>query len=145
MARDHRRLRVFQDAHQLTLDIYKQTRNFPRDEWFGLRSQIRRAAVSTSSNLVEGNARRSTKEYCNFLNVSRGSAGEVDYLLDLCLELELLAAPAHAALHRRAQNLIPQLESLLAKMEQLLAEEKAQAKALRRLQRRQRATSRTRD
>jgi four helix bundle protein len=57
MARDHRKLRVFQDAHQLTLAIYKHTCNFPRDEWFGL-LQMRRASVSIPSNIVEGNARR---------------------------------------------------------------------------------------
>ena len=47
MARDHRRLRVFHEAHQLVIAIYKETRDFPRDEWFGIRAQMRRAAVST--------------------------------------------------------------------------------------------------
>ena len=87
MARDHRQLRVFGDAHQLTLSIYKWTRNFPRDEWFGLRLQMRRASVSIPSNIVEGNARRTTKEYLNFLNVARGSAGELLYLIGLSSEL----------------------------------------------------------
>ena len=61
MSRDHRKLRVFQDAHSLTLAIYEHTRHFPKDEWFGIRSQIRRAAVSVPSNLVEGNAPSSNR------------------------------------------------------------------------------------
>lgn len=50
MSRDHTKLRVFNDAHQLALAIYKQTKHFPKDEWFGLRLQMRRAAVSVPSN-----------------------------------------------------------------------------------------------
>jgi 23S rRNA-intervening sequence protein len=61
MSRDHRKLRAFQIADSLVMDIYRETKDFPRDEWYGLRSQIRRAAISSSSNLVEGSATRSTK------------------------------------------------------------------------------------
>src|SRR5688572_11352076 len=82
MARDHRKLRVFHLAHELTLAIYKDTRNFPRDEWFGLRQQLRRAAVSVPANLVEGSARRGGGEYCHFINIARGSASEVQSSLD---------------------------------------------------------------
>jgi four helix bundle protein len=57
MSRNHRKLRVFEDAHELTLAIYKRTREFPKDEWFGIRGQMRRAAVSIPSNIVEGSAR----------------------------------------------------------------------------------------
>jgi four helix bundle protein len=124
MARDHRRLRVFQDAHRLTLDIYKQTREFPRDEWFGIRSQLRRAAVSVTTNLVEGNARRTTRDYLRFLHISRGSAGEVDYLLGLSLELGLFGSQGGAKLKNRAEAVIRQLESLLGSMEALAAAEK---------------------
>jgi hypothetical protein len=53
VSRDHRKLRVFHDAHNLTLAIYRETKNFPKDEWFGLRLQMRRAAVSTPSNIVK--------------------------------------------------------------------------------------------
>ena len=57
MASDHRKLRVFHEAHRLTLAIYKHTKNFPKEEWYGLRAQIRKAAVSIPTNIVEGSAR----------------------------------------------------------------------------------------
>jgi four helix bundle protein len=87
MARDHRKLRVFHDAHRQVLAIYKETRSFPRDEWYALRQQLRKAAVSIPSNIVEGNARRTAREYVHFLNIARGSASEVVYLVDLASEL----------------------------------------------------------
>jgi len=113
MTRDHRRLRVFHEAHQLTIAIYKETKDFPRDEWFGLRAQIRRAATSVPSNIVEGSARRGTSEYVNFLNIARGSAAEVTYLIDLSSELRYLSGPARDALMRGYDQLIPQLQSLI--------------------------------
>jgi four helix bundle protein len=74
MARDHRKLRVFHETHQLTIAIYQETKDFPRDEWFGLRAQMRRAATSVPSNIVEGSAREGSGEYVNFLNMARASA-----------------------------------------------------------------------
>ena len=88
---------MYHEAHSLVLAIYHETRSFPRDEWFGIRSQIRRAAVSTVSNIVEGNARRSTREYVNFLNVARASAAEVLSLVHLTSELGYLPASARTA------------------------------------------------
>ena len=119
MARDHRRLRVYHEAHSIAIAIYRETRDFPRDEWFGIRSQIRRAAVSTVSNLVEGNARRGIREYVSFLNVSRASAAEVSYLVQLAFELGYLSAPVHQRLANACDQLIPQLERLVQRMESL--------------------------
>jgi four helix bundle protein len=120
MARDHRRLRVFQEAHQLVVAIYQETKAFPRDEWFGMRAQMRRAAVSVSSNLVEGSARRTLREYGNFVNISRASAAEVEYLVTLGLELGYLSPSASQLLQRRCVQLIPQLESLAQKLDVLM-------------------------
>ena len=123
MARDHRKLRVFHAAHRLTLAIYRQTRNFPRDEWFGLRAQLRRAAVSIPSNIVEGSARRSTGEYCNFLNISRASAGELLYLVELSVELEMLT-DTDSTVRSACERLVAGMERLVQKVETLLAAEK---------------------
>ncbi len=116
MARDHRRLRVFHEAHGLAIAIYKATQGFPRDEWYGIRAQIRRAAVSVAANLVEGNVRRSTPEYVNFLNIARGSAGELAYLIVLASELGYFLPAASRVLSHSCENLVPQLESLLQTM-----------------------------
>jgi four helix bundle protein len=123
MARDHRRLRVFNEAHQLVLAIYEETRSFPRDEWFGIRTQVRRAAVSITSNLVEGSARRGAREYVHFVNVSRGSAAEVAYLITLASELGYLSEKARERLTAKCDRLVPQLESLVRKLEVLIKTE----------------------
>jgi len=78
MSRNHERLRVFHDAHSLTIAIYRHSHGFPRDEWFGLRSQVRRAAVSIACNIVEGGARKSTRDCLRFLNIALGSSNELD-------------------------------------------------------------------
>ncbi len=88
--RDHRKLRAFELADQLTLSIYGATKSFPREEMFGLTSQIRRAAVSIASNIVEGCARNSEKDFLHFLDMAYGSAREVEYQLSLAFRLGYL-------------------------------------------------------
>ena len=117
MSRDHRRLRVFQDAHRLVIAIYAITVRFPKDEWYGLRLQIRRAAVSVPANLVEGNARKTTRDYCSFINIALGSARELAYLLQLASELQLLSQDA-GELVGQANSVVAQLHSLQQAMEQ---------------------------
>src|SRR4030095_3184775 len=92
MARDHTKLRFFTIADELTLRVYLITDALPAAERYGLQSQLRRAAVSTVTNIVEGACRHTDKAYCQFLEISLGSASETRYLLDLCSRLRLLKA-----------------------------------------------------
>jgi four helix bundle protein len=130
LARDHRKLRVFQNAHELVLAIYRQTRTFPRDEWFGMRLQMRKAATSIPTNIVEGCARRTTSEYLSFVNIARGSAGELHYLIDLASELGYLAGAVFKDLNLRAEQVVRQLERLLQEL--LLKAEREQRSAKKR-------------
>jgi four helix bundle protein len=87
MSRDHRKLHVFTLADSLVPDVYKVSRAFPLSERFGLQLQLRKASVSAANNIVEGCARRTTKEYLNFLNVALGSAAEAAYVSELSVRL----------------------------------------------------------
>jgi four helix bundle protein len=88
--RDFRDLIVWQRAIVLATEIYRLTRAFPRDEIYGLTSQLRRAAVSVSSNIAEGHARQG-REFVHFLSMARGSLAEVESQLILAVELGYLA------------------------------------------------------
>jgi four helix bundle protein len=85
--RDHKNLRAFELADQLAMLTYKQTGKLPKDELFGLVSQMRRAAVSIASNIVEGCSRSSTLEYLRFLEVAYGSARELEYQISVAEQL----------------------------------------------------------
>lgn len=81
--RDHKKLRAFELADELVLSIYRLTAGFPTQEQYGLTSQLRRAAVSIASNIVEGSARNGRADYIRFLDMAYGSCREVEYQLSL--------------------------------------------------------------
>ncbi len=85
--RDHTKLRAFKLADELALLIYRVTKNFPKEEMYGLTSQMRRAAVSVPSNIVEGCARESQSEYFRFLEIAFGSLRELHYQFGLSKRL----------------------------------------------------------
>ena len=91
LMRDHKKLRAFELADQLALLVYKQTVGFPREETFGLVTQMRRAAVSVASNIVEGCARNSLADYIRFLDMAYGSVRELEYQISLAHRLGYLS------------------------------------------------------
>ncbi|MEO8042190.1 MAG: four helix bundle protein [Acidobacteriota bacterium] len=88
--RPHHNLDVWKKAVAFTVDIYSVTERFPRDERFGLTSQIRRASVSIAANIAEGAGRKSSKEFVNFLSIAQGSASEVETELLIAHRLDYL-------------------------------------------------------
>ena len=118
MSRDHTKLRAFQLADSLVIDIYRETKNLPPEERYGLQSQTRRAAVSVAANLVEGCARRGTSEYLHFCNISCASAFETRYLLDLAFRLGMIAPAVHSVLESRMTHLCKSLVRLVIAVEE---------------------------
>lgn len=89
--RDFKKFEVWQLSHQLTLKIYKATRVFPKEELFGVTSQIRRSFASIGYNISEGSGRNSDKEFANFINIALGSSNEAENQLILSKDLEYLS------------------------------------------------------
>ena len=88
--RDFHNLLIWQRSHQLTLDVYKVSQSFPKEELFGLTSQIRRAISSIPTNIAEGCGRNSNKDIAHFLQIAIGSASEVEYELLLAHDLQYI-------------------------------------------------------
>ena len=88
--KNYRELEVWERSHKLTLALYRVTKSFPKDELFGLASQLRRACSSIPANLAEGCGRDSDADFKRFVVIAHGSASEVDYYLLLASELGLL-------------------------------------------------------
>jgi four helix bundle protein len=89
MTQSFRDLQVWQRAIQFTVAVYRMTQDFPREEQYGLTSQIRRAAVSVASNIAEGQGRLSAGEFRQFLGIARGSNFEVQTQLEIARALEI--------------------------------------------------------
>jgi four helix bundle protein len=93
--RDFRKLQVWEKSHALVLSIYQSTRSFPKDELFGLTSQMRRASVSIPANIAEGAGRESIPERLHFLHIANGSASELQYYLLLSNDLGYFSAQTY--------------------------------------------------
>ncbi len=112
-----RQLQVWQKGHQLNLMIYSTTANFPKNEMFGLTSQMRRAAVSITANLAEGCGRGSDADFARFVFMSMGSACELESHLELAKDLKFLSENDY----RAALDLLIQIKRMLTAFIQKLS------------------------
>jgi four helix bundle protein len=113
-----RELRVWERAHDLTLRIYEATANFPKQEMYGLTSQIRRSCTSIPTNVAEGCGRGGDPEPARFLHIAMGSASELEYQLLLARDLNLLAIPDYESLALHLNEVQRMLASFIQKLSQ---------------------------
>jgi four helix bundle protein len=106
---NYKELKVWEKAHSFTLEIYQVTNVFPKEEIYGLTSQMRRAAASIPVNIAEGCGRNSNLELANFLQISLGSSNEIEYDLLLAKDLDYLSEPKYSELN----NLIGEIRAML--------------------------------
>jgi len=114
--RDLKKYDIWQLSHSLTLEIYKLTIHFPKEEVYNLTSQIRRASSSIPTNISEGCGRNSDKEFNQFLNIALGSATETEYLLILARDLQYLNFETATALFEKVNT----IKSKIYKLKQIL-------------------------
>ena len=113
---DFRTLKVWEKAHQLTLDVYRATMAFPKEEMYGLTSQIRRASSSIPANIAEGCGRGGNAEFKQFLQIAMGSASELEYHLLLARDLHYLNATDYEHLADSAIEVKKMLTALIVKV-----------------------------
>lgn len=106
-------LTIWQESRKFTNKIYVLTKKFPKEELYGLTSQIRRAAVSISSNIAEGFDRRSDKELSNFLSIARASTAEVQNNLYIALDLKYISQIEFNKLYQEAKKIAQKINSLM--------------------------------
>ncbi len=110
---DFRNLKVWEKAHHLTLHIYACTKAFPKEERYGITTQMRRAAASIGMNIAEGCCRKGDAEMGRFLQMAVGSASELEYQLLLARDLHYLKGPEHTQLDTQTVELKRMLTSLI--------------------------------
>ena len=113
MARNYKNIVAWQRGHQLTLEIYRQSKNFPEEEKYGLTTQVRRAAYSVPANIAEGAGRESHKDYLRFLTIGVASLNEVEYFLMLAKDLNYLDSEKHAELSSNVNATFAALRGLI--------------------------------
>jgi len=111
--KDFRKLKVWEKAHVLTLAIYRHTGACPREELYGITSQMRRASASVAANIAEGYGRGGDGEFHHFLNTSAGSVVELEYFLLLAPDLGVLPDDAYSELQQHVVEVQRMLSGLL--------------------------------
>ena len=113
MDKPHKKLNVWKESIELARDVYTLTSRFPSEERFGLTSQMRRAAISIPSNVAEGAARRSKKEFKNFVGMAQGSLSELDTQFELAVALGYLNRNDLGGLEERMLKIDKMLSGLI--------------------------------
>ena len=114
----YKKLNVYIKADDLVLLVYKLTKKFPKDELFGLISQMRRCAISVAANIVEGSSRQHRKDYLNFLYISKGSLAETEYLLTVAKRLNHISDVRYQMIWPLAQEAARTLTGLIQSVSQ---------------------------
>lgn len=114
---DFKKLMVWEKSHDLTMGIYNLTSRFPREEIYGLTSQIRRACASIPTNIAEGCGRKSSAEFARFLQIAIGSASETEYLILLAHDLKYLSSDQYNQLEGIIISVKKMLITLLKRLE----------------------------
>lgn len=114
--RDYKKFLVWEKSHQLTLDVYKNTFSFPKDEMFGLISQMKRSSSSIPTNIAEGCGRNSDKDFCRFLYIAFGSANELEYQILLSIDLKFIENENGQKLLFQVEEIKKMLNGLITKL-----------------------------
>jgi len=114
--KDFHELKVWQKAHQLTLAVYKITASFPREELYGLTTQLRRSCSSVPANLAEGCGRSGDAEFARFCSIALGWASELEYHLLLAKDLKLIKSKDYEELDQRTTEVKRMLTALIQKL-----------------------------
>ena len=115
--RDYTKIKAWQLADDLTVSVYERTRSFPREEVYGLTSQLRRASYSVPANIVEGASRESKRDYLHFLYIARGSLSETQYFIHLARRLRYLSDQDADTLHEQTKFVFACLHGLIRSVE----------------------------
>jgi four helix bundle protein len=115
--RDYAKIEAWRLADDLTVALYEPTRSLPREEVYGLTSQLRRASYSVPANIVEGSSRESRKDYLHFLYIARGSLSETQYFIHLARRLGYLSAEEADKLHSQTKQAFGCLHGLIHAVE----------------------------
>jgi four helix bundle protein len=111
--KDFRQLKVWEKAHHLALEVYKATATFPKEELYGLMSQLRRASVSIPTNIAEGCGRNTDADFARFLQIAMGSTSETEYEIILAFDLGFLSKGQFESLQAQAEEVKKMLASFI--------------------------------
>ncbi|POS03036.1 four helix bundle protein [Flavobacterium croceum] len=114
--RDYKKLQVWEKSHHLTLELYKELKNYPKEEIFGLTSQMKRSSSSIATNIAEGVGRNTNKDFARFLSIAYGSTNELEYQIILSIDLLFLEKSKGEDFLEKIQEIRKMLHGLILKI-----------------------------